>query len=1753
MITGGVDLKLLNRYVAILLALFVVAPALYAGYPLPGSDKQAPVLCTNCLGTNFGGQLNKGLPTYPFSAPIVKHVGRLVDSSATKDVQNIGIRTIRAGKVRVQPGTSPSRVYVKMGGAIGAYSLNTFFTSTLPAGMKSVSSVANVSNSRTKYNSPNEELTVWDAHVYAEGYGSSWPVTPDDKQDVLHDFDADDRGYVYAAYSVFGWGILQDNNDTGGGLLGVVSQTASSASVITVVKVGTSYYAAVGENSGPSLSSHSMFNVTNAGAPVSMGTRSFGLMQWAKNDAHSRIAIIDHEKKLRIYDYQTFAQGGLPLHGPISAPGGFSSVTIDESGHVWALTALETFDATVRRFTPVGSTQYTMATLQIGEQMQGRHITSGGGYIAVAGGGLAGGDVILFKVEGTNIRRLDLKNFFNKYYHHAPVGYANPPTDFSYVAQAYGLQLIKRGNKLYIVYNAHGMGDVYEIEAGDSIGAQMRTTNFGTNNPNAKGTESGPFPGDVVKFVASSSSSSVSYQVSWDFDNPQSGRNLAQTATGSDASHQFVGYTTASEVTTPKKVTATVTTDGSLTDTVTVNLKVPAARIGVAGSATAITGQGTPLTLLLGDHFTDASDGSVESHVANWVIDAATPTKLLPTQAIFAGNIGQHSVSLVSAYGRYDGQLNLETAAYTTSVSNIAYTVRPFLFTVNAAKSGADAVFSGTARVTSNTQVLTATQWTVTWTLKNGPTVVQTQSATVPIGQIPNFVVPMTSVPTGSVATLEASVPPSSLSAPAEYASYTQSMNLSKPDPGISKSGCGNVGQPCTLTAASLTGGSVDGWTFNWTLRRDGALIANATGNPYKPNLTEPGSYTIDLTAVKGIFEGTAQSSFNAAGALCGPPPRIEDQIAISSSCPNEGCIPGATITFRTSLIGYARQDCDTFTWRFGDNTSTTKVGTTVTYVYSTAASYTATLTVSNNSGHPAVQLSTTVNISSGGGGPVDPPPGGNCTRATGITISYSGNKGCGPGTPCKVGERVNFTGSKSNGNEFLSTSCDTAAWDFGDGSSASGRTTNHTYTVTGSRTVTLRVTTSGSAPSTPATVTIPIVEDGASGCTGAALADNLIPEFRGEDSRCANTNGTLCRRAETIQFDVKTFGGYTFQSCDQFLWTFGDATTSTQRSPTHAFTGTSPVYNVTLRVSNSNNPSGVTVDLTVPFDNTPVLTAPRLTINATPTGAKGVAVTFTATSDIPATNWSWNFGDGSRVDTSQAGRVDTTSTITHVFSKVGPFSVAVTAKNAEDATDRSTGTGLFDINISETPVHRFLLPAVIHAGGQNGSAWRTDVQVYHSAPNPAAEPLVMVAEFNGASTDLLINQSTFIYEDFMRKLVPNADAQGPVIITTQSKYLPQIWTRTYNVDASGRTYGQFIPAVSLDGTTGSSIDGSADPVKYYLAGLRENSRYRTNLGFINPNPIQTVANVIVYDDLRIPLTQFAVTMEPFQLVPINGLGTKVPNMPNRPVTLEITVPAGRWLVAYASFIDGFSNDPAYIPAIPEAELTSSAYSNGITPGVGHIGDWRSDVTIFNPDSSAVKLNLTYYDQSGLPRAEAKDVVVGSGEVKTYDDLLKVSGLWSAAPPDGLGMLRVTTTTPVSRYPLTFSRTYNDKGTGGTFGQGIPGFAAADANVKPGKAAIIPGVRSDANYKTNIGLTNTTAEPLNAVVRLLDPTTGAVAREISVSLAGYQSVVGAYDFGGLATGTLKIEITSGNGGVWAFASIINQGNDPEYVPAITLP
>src|SRR6185436_8980077 len=264
--SGGVKLNKFFSRLAISIFLLTAAAAAFAqNYPLPGSSTAAPVLCVGCPRTNPAGQNNEGLKTWPYSTPIKSFVGRYVDSVNTSDWTYF-FRTARAAEIVVAPtqrGSAPPRIYIQVGSGIAAYSMSTFFTSRLPGGLTDIPGAFGIE----QHPGLNEKALKPDAFIYPESGGSGWKVYTIHGQDTLFGIDYDDRGYVYAAYSLMGWGILVDDGRTSGGQLQKVAQVvdslpegcdstnASSCSILRIptfttkaiaaVKAGTSYYALV--------------------------------------------------------------------------------------------------------------------------------------------------------------------------------------------------------------------------------------------------------------------------------------------------------------------------------------------------------------------------------------------------------------------------------------------------------------------------------------------------------------------------------------------------------------------------------------------------------------------------------------------------------------------------------------------------------------------------------------------------------------------------------------------------------------------------------------------------------------------------------------------------------------------------------------------------------------------------------------------------------------------------------------------------------------------------------------------------------------------------------------------------------------------------------------------------------------------------------------------------------------------------------------------------------------------------------------------------------------------------------------------------------------------------------------------------------------------------------------------------------------------------------------------------------------------
>ena len=567
------------------------------------------------------------------------------------------------------------------------------------------------------------------------------------------------------------------------------------------------------------------------------------------------------------------------------------------------------------------------------------------------------------------------------------------------------------------------------------------------------------------------------------------------------------------------------------------------------------------------------------------------------------------------------------------------------------------------------------------------------------------------------------------------------------------------------------------------------------------------------------------------------------------------------------------------------------------------------------------------------------PPPPPTCTAPTGITFTYAGSKGCGPNKACKVNETVVFTGLR--GSSALQ-SCDSATWTFHNSQSGQ-KSPQKSYNATGTFEVTLvGSNTAGTSDAVTKTVTV-VPDDTPSSCAAPNVAA-LNVTFRGRQSNCTGaSNSAPCTAGEIVDFRSELFPINNPQACDRFEWNFGDTSAPvTAQTSTHSY-ASNGTYNASLKFYNATNPTGVTVPITVPVGNAiPLKKVPTLAFSNFPAaGAKGTPVTFTVNVtnpvDVPnATGWVWNFNDGEG-NISQAGSGSSTS-IQHTFTKTGTFAVSVKARNAEDTASAQTGQALNSpgIVITDTPEFKYLLPVVAHGPGQNNSVWRTDVQIYTADPSVSpSNPLRMDAKLRNIPATLEVRNSTFTYEDFMR-VFTNGNDSGPVVITVRSQYAPQIWTRTYNQTETG-TFGQYIPAVRIDAAAGS---GSAfGEGKYYMAGLRHDTHFRTNLGFLNPNAQTINATVKVFDDQQLQVGQFTLQLPQYELQQFPSLPRTLPEPQGIAVSVEIEV-----RVAVADRVRRTSTTPSrsHDPLGVRESESFTDYNNACSPSA--TSRCRSDV-----------------------------------------------------------------------------------------------------------------------------------------------------------------------------------------------------------------
>lgn len=364
--------------------------------------------------------------------------------------------------------------------------------------------------------------------------------------------------------------------------------------------------------------------------------------------------------------------------------------------------------------------------------------------------------------------------------------------------------------------------------------------------------------------------------------------------------------------------------------------------------------------------------------------------------------------------------------------------------------------------------------------------------------------------------------------------------------------------------------------------------------------------------------------------------------------------------------------------------------------------------------------------------------------------------------------------------------------------------------------------------------------------------------------------------------------------------------------------------------------------------------------------------------------------------------------------------------------------------------------------------------------------------------------------------------------------------SRTYNFTPNG-TFGQFIPATPFASFVGRGTVLSLQQVAQSVA-------YRANFGFLEASGLPVELAVRVYDPLNQLLATIPVSLGAMQHRQINGLlQNNGINLTDGRVEVEVISGDGK-VTAYVSSVDNATNDPLLISPVVKGAIRADRY---VVPGMAYINTgsafWVSDLRIFNAGDAATPATLTFYPMADPANAITRDITIGAGEIKVLDNVL-VSTFGLGTNPGG----SIVITTPGETALTATARTYNQT-SNGTYGQFIPGVTVAESIGVDDRALQILQVEQSTRIRTNIGVNETSGNPVTVEVSLITPDSLATP-VVTMSLrANEYRQFGLSSFGlpdAVYNGRVTVKVVSGEGKVTAYGSAIDQiTQDPTYVPA----
>ena len=472
-------------------------------------------------------------------------------------------------------------------------------------------------------------------------------------------------------------------------------------------------------------------------------------------------------------------------------------------------------------------------------------------------------------------------------------------------------------------------------------------------------------------------------------------------------------------------------------------------------------------------------------------------------------------------------------------------------------------------------------------------------------------------------------------------------------------------------------------------------------------------------------------------------------------------------------------------------------------------------------------------------------------------------------------------------------------------------------------------------------------------------------------------------------------------------------------------------------------------------------------------------------------------------------------------------------------------------------PPNSLIVPAVGHAPGANDSMFESDVRVANTSADTQKYQLNFTLSGTdgtqtGQSTTIEIEPGdTMALDDILTSFFgigsDGGAATGVLEIrpltsdTTTLATAPSVQTvassRTFDETTNG-TFGQFIPAIPFS-------QFAAQGARLSLQQIAQSSAFRTNIGLVEAagQPASVVLHVL--DDSGNEIAAIPESIPPGGHIQLSNV---LPPLTDGRVEVENTSTNGAMITTYASVIDNVTNDPRSVSAVARGSVTAQSYTlagvGDFNTGAAH---WKSDVRIFNSGTSSAPVTLSYYALGNAANPVTATKTIAPNSVLAIDDL--IASTWPQLGSTTAGSLVVGTASDSSL--VATARTYTQLSSG-TYGQFIPGVTSAQGVGSGDQPLNVLQLESSSNYRTNIGLAETSGEPATAHVSLILPDSKfAISTDIPLAAHEFkQFSLDSFGAGTVYNARVSVSVTSGSGRVTAYGSVIDQiTQDPTYVPA----